>query len=118
MNDLILGFYPEDGTMELNGGIIATLGNPKQMQIRLDEKNCRLMLRACDIHEEQAVVAESTEIGGHRLIKKIKTLAGWLDDEPRFCNGMYFPGYNVIVFDLREAQAVADREGATCTGSV
>ena len=113
MRDLILTFSLEDGTINLNQGIIEALGEPKQVQLRIDEQNCQLMLRACDLHEEQAVVVQKEEVpqvGGRRLLKKIRTLAGWEDEEPRFVYGIYLQDYNAVVFDLRDARPLAEIE--------
>ncbi len=118
MNDLILGFDPAEGALLLNDGIVEALGHPGQVQLRFDEPSCQLLLRACGIREEQAMVidSENVEIGGRRLIAKIKELAAWPDNEPRYAYGVYLPGHNAIIFDLRETQ-IADREGAEWTGN-
>ena len=78
MNNLILTFSMEDGSITLNRGVIEALGHPKQVQIRLDEENCQLMLRACNLEEDQAVVVqeEMPQVGGRRLLKRISGLAG------------------------------------------
>ena len=44
LNDLILIFSQDEGTIDLNKGIIEALGRPKQVQIRLDEKTKQMML--------------------------------------------------------------------------
>ena len=41
LNDLILIFSQDEGTIDLNKGIIEALGRPKQVQIRLDERRSR-----------------------------------------------------------------------------
>ena len=85
LNELILIFSQDEGTIDLNKGIIEALGRPKQVQIRLDEKTKQMMLRACDIEEEQAVVVQEADdapqLGGRRLLKRIRNLAGWPDQE-------------------------------------
>lgn len=112
MNDLILTFSLEDGTIELNRGIIEALGRPKQVQLRIDDEHCQLLLRACDLGEEQAVVVqdeeEAPQVGGRRLMKRISTLAKWPDDEARFVYGVYLPGYDAVLFNLMDARPISE----------
>ena len=109
MNNLILTFAMGDGTITLNGGIIEALGHPKQVQIRLDEENCQLMLRACDLEEDQAVVVqeEMPQVGGRRLLKRISGLAGWREPGDRYVYGVYLPDYGAAIFNLRDARLLS-----------
>ena len=43
------------------------------------------------------------EIGGRSLLKKIRRITGWVNDEPRICNGEYLPMHQAIRFDLMSA---------------
>ena len=43
------------------------------------------------------------EIGGRSLLKKIRRITGWVNDEPRVCNGEYLPMHHAIRFDLMKA---------------
>ena len=106
MNNLILTFSMEDGSITLNRGVIEALGHPKQVQIRLDEENCQLMLRACNLEEDQAVVVqeEMPQVGGRRLLKRISGLAGWREPGDRFVYGVYLPDYGAAIFNLRDAR--------------
>ncbi len=110
MTDLILTFSMEEGSIELNRGIIEALGRPKQVQIRIDDTTCQLMLRACNLEEEQAVVVqeEAPQVGGRRLMKRIRMLAGWEGEESRFVYGVYLPGYDAVVFNLQEARPLSE----------
>ncbi len=110
MNDLILTFSVKDGTIELNQGIIEALGRPKQVQIRIDSENCQLMVRACGLKEEQAVVVQNedvSEVGGRRLMKRIGELAGWEDQNSRFVYGVSLPRYKAVLFNLLDTHPVA-----------
>lgn len=114
MNDLILTFFLEEGSIVLNQGIIEALGRPKQVQFRIDNKTRQLMLRACDLGEEQAVVVQKEDMprmGGRSLLKRIRMLAGWPDDEMRFVYGVYIPDYDAVVFSLMDAQPVSELSG-------
>ena len=114
MKDLILTFSPEEGSIVLNQGIIEALGKPKQVQLRIDDKSRQLMLRACDLKEEQAVVVQREDmpqVGGRRLLRHIRTLAGWPDDEARFVYGVYLPDYDAVVFSLTDARPVSELPG-------
>ena len=115
LNDLILIFSLDEGTIDLNKGIIEALGRPKQVQIRLDEKTKQMMLRACDIEEEQAVVVQEAEdapqLGGRRLLKRIRNLAGWPDQQSRFVYGVFLPGYDAVLFNLLDAHPLSELPG-------
>ena len=111
MNDLILTFSIEEGTMEMNKGVIEALGTPRQVQIRIDKDACQLMLRACSLTEDQAVVVQNDDVpqvGGRRLMKKIGELAGWKDQERRYVYGVAVPEYNAVVFNLLDSHLVSE----------
>lgn len=112
MNDnLIMTFFLEEGSIILNQGIIEALGKPEHVQVRFNEKTLQLILRACQLEEEQAIVvqkAEMPELAGRRLIKKIRTLAGWPDEGTRFVYGVYLPEYNAVGFNLTDARLVSE----------
>ncbi len=112
MNDLILTFDLDEGTIVLNQGIIKTLGAPKHVQISINDQTCQLMLRACDIEEDQAIVVEKEEmpqVGGRRLLKRISNLAGWTGQESRFVYGYTVPHLDsVVLFDLKDARPISD----------
>lgn len=119
MNNLILTFSMEDGSITLNRGVIEALGHPKQVQIRLDEENCQLMLRACNLEEEQAVVVQQEEmpqVGGRRLLKRISGLAGWREPGDRFVYGVYLPDYGAAIFNLRDARVFSGLNEVPASG--
>ena len=74
-----------------------------------------MMLRACDIEEEQAVVVQEAEdapqLGGRRLLKRIRNLAGWPDQQSRFVYGVFLPGYDAVLFNLLDAHPLSELPG-------
>lgn len=69
----------------LNEGVLDALDWPRQVQIMINKDEKMLLLRACTIDDQQAVVVpeEHTvqfEISGRSLLRKIRHLVGWEDD--------------------------------------
>ena len=95
-------------TEPAGGYVLDVLGHPRQVQILINEEIGSLLLRACTIDDLQAVVVPEEhvmqfEIGGRSLLKKIRRITGWVNDEPRICNGEYLPMHQAIRFDLMSA---------------
>lgn len=95
----------------LNEGVLDALDWPRQVQIMINKDEKMLLLRACTIDDQQAVVvpAERTvqfEISGRSLLRKIRHLVGWEDDRPRLCYGEYLPAHQAIRFSLADAQPI------------
>ena len=100
----------EDSIM-LNEGVLDALDWPRQVQIMINKDEKMLLLRACTIDDQQAVVVpeERTvqfEISGRSLLRKIRQIVGWDDDCPRLCYGEYLPAHQAIRFNLMEAEPV------------
>ncbi len=100
----------EDSIM-LNEGVLDALDWPRQVQIMINKEEKMLLLRACTIDDQQAVVVpeERTvqfEISGRSLLRKIRQMVGWDDDCPRLCYGEYLPAHQAIRFNLMEAEPV------------
>ena len=100
----------EDSIM-LNEGVLEALDRPRQVQIMINSEEKMLLLRACTVDDQQAVVVpeERTvrfEISGRSLLKKIRQMVGWDDDCPRLCYGEYLPAHQAIRFNLMEAEPV------------
>ncbi|MBQ6174274.1 MAG: hypothetical protein IJK28_06600 [Clostridia bacterium] len=100
----------EDSIM-LNEGVLDALDWPRQVQIMINKDEKMLLLRACTIDDQQAVVVpeERTvqfEISGRSLLRKIRQMVGWDDDCPRMCYGEYLPAHQAIRFNLMEAEPV------------
>ena len=51
-----------------------------------------------------AVTKSEFEMSGHSLLKRIRRLTGWTDEQPRTVFGTYIASHNAIVFDLMTAQ--------------
>jgi len=109
MNSLLLTLNLQEDTILLNKAILDVLGHPKQVQILINNELGSLLLRACTIDDLQAVVVPDGqvmqfEIGGRSLLKKIRRITGWVNDEPRVCTGEYLPMHQAIRFDLMSAE--------------
>ena len=106
---IILTINLAEDTVLLNEGVLEALDRPHQVQILVNIKDKVLMLRACTVDDEQAVVIpeESTtqfELSARSFLRKIKNLAGWGDSRPRMCCGEYLPSHQAIIFDLTTAE--------------
>ncbi len=100
----------EDSIM-LNEGVLDALDWPRQVQIMINKDEKMLLLRACTIDDQQAVVMPEEhivqfEISGRSLLRKIRQMVGWDDDCPRLCYGEYLPAHQAIRFNLTEAEPV------------
>lgn len=110
--EILLTLDQFEGSILLNEGALDALDWPKHIQIYINPNEKMLLLKACSVDDQQAVVMpeERTiqfEISGRSLIKKIKHLVGWTDGNPRVCRGEYLPAHQAIRFHLTEAQAVS-----------
>lgn len=110
-NDILLTLNLTEDSILLNEGVLDALDWPRQVQIMINQDERMLLLRACTIDDLQAVVMPEIhtmqfEISGRSLLKKIRHLVGWTDDQPRVCRGEYLPSHQAIRFHLTEAQAV------------
>ena len=95
----------------LNEGVLSALDWPRQVQIMLNKDEKKLLLRSCTVNDQQAVVVPETrveqfEISGRSLLKKIRAMVGWEDDQPRMCYGEYIPAHQAIRFDLASARVI------------
>lgn len=108
---IILTLNLMEDSILLNEGVLDALDWPRQVQILINKEEKMLLLRACTIDDQQAVVvpeerAVQFEISGRSLLRKIKHMVGWEDDRPRMCCGEYLPAHQAIRFDLKGAQAL------------
>lgn len=109
--EIILTLNLMEDSILLNEGVLDALDWPRQVQILINKEDKMLLLRACTIDDQQAVVvseerAMQIEISGRSLLRQIKNMVGWEDDCPRMCYGEYLPTHQAIRFDLRDAQAL------------
>lgn len=100
-----------DNSILLNEGVLNALDWPRQVQLLINNDEKMLVLRACTVEDQQAVVVPDEhiskfEISERTLFRKIKRLLGWEDVCPRICYGEYLPAHQAIRFDLKQAQPV------------
>ena len=108
---IILTLNLMEDSILLNESVLDALDWPRQVQILLNKDEKMLLLRACTVDDQQAVVVpeEHTvqfEISGRVLLKKIRQIVGWPDNSPRLCCGEYLPAHQAIRFDLSDARPV------------
>ena len=95
--------------INLDEEILETLGRPKQVQLLINEERKMLLIRACDIDAQQAVVVPdkpniTLEIGASSFLKKIDRLMKWEHYEKHLCRGEYLPTQQVILFNLNNSR--------------
>lgn len=108
---IILTLNLQDDSILLNEGVLNALDWPRQVQLLINQERKSLLLRACSVTDGQALVVpadhvEQFEISGRSLLKKIRKLVGWEDDQRRMCLGEYLPTHQAVCFDLTSAQVV------------
>ena len=89
--------------------VMEALQSPKQVQLLINTKEKKLLLKSCCIDDVQAVVippqeTEQFEMSGHTLLKRIRKLTGWSDDLPRQVFGYLVPEHKAVVFDLLSSE--------------
>ena len=110
--EIILTLNLTEDTILLNEGVLEALDRPHQVQILVNMSEKALMLRACTVDDQQAVVIPEDsiiqfEISGRYFLRQIKGLVGWADNKPRMCYGEYLPAQQAVLFKLTEAQPLA-----------
>ncbi len=107
---LTLTLCLEEGSILLNKAVLETLDHPKQIQMLINEDRQMLLVQACTVEDREAIVipaaASRFEMSGYSLLKRIRRLTGWVDDNPRTIFGTYIPSHKAIIFDLMTAQSV------------
>lgn len=110
-NTLVMTLCPEEESILLNKTVLDQLGQPRQVQLLINEEQGMLLLKACSVEDREAVVIpqippDQFEVSGASLLKRIRRLTGWLDNCPRQIQGFSIPEYQAIAFDLRTAVPV------------
>ena len=100
-----------DDTILLGDGVLNALDRPRHVQLLLNKDEKMLLLRACAIEEQQALVVPEggvslCEISGRSLLRKIRKMVGWEDSKPRVCVGEYLPAHQAVRFSLADAQII------------
>ncbi len=106
---LMLTLCLQEDSILLNSAILETLGHPRQVQMLINEERKTLLLLPCTVDDREAVVIpaipmQQFEMSGHALLKRIRRLTGWTDEQPRVVYGNYIGSHHAIVFDLNSAQ--------------
>ena len=106
---LMLTLCLEEDSILVSKAIMAALGQPKQIQMLINDDQKKLLIQACSTDDREAVVIPhgtvvQFEMSGHSLLKRIRRLTGWMDNNPRVVCGIYVSQHDVIVFDLMSAQ--------------
>ena len=100
-----------EDTIYLNEGVMVALDWPRQIQMLINEKEKMLLLRACTVDDQQAIVmpsehTEQFEISGRSLLKKIRRIVDWGDNRPRACYGEYIRAHQAIRFPLEQSLVI------------
>ena len=106
---LMLTLCLEEDSILVSRAILIALGNPRQVQMLINEERRMLLLQSCTVDDREAVVVppilmQQFEMSGHSLLKRIRRLTGWTDNRPRVILGDYLKSHNAIVFDLLTAE--------------
>lgn len=110
MNEpLMLTLCLEEDSILVSKAILETLEHPKQVQMLINEERQMLLLQACTVDDREAVVIPPDtmvqfEMSGHALLRRIRRLTGWTNNQPRVIYGNYIASHQDIVFDLHTAQ--------------
>lgn len=108
VGSLVMTLCPEEESILLNKTVLDQLGQPRQVQLLINEEQGMLLLKACSIEDREAVVVppllpDQFEVSGASLLKRLRRLAGWSDNRPRQIIGIPIPIHNAIAFDLQTA---------------
>lgn len=106
---LALTLCLEEDSILVSKAILDVLEKPRQVQMLINDEQKMLLLQACTVTDREAVVVPlqtyaQFEMSGHVLLKRIRKLTGWADDNPRVIYGSYIPQHGVILFDLTTAR--------------
>ena len=90
--------------------VLEALGAPRQIQMMINPQQKRILIQACTVEDRDAIVVPPQpmlffEMSGQSLLKRIKKLTAWSDDQSRILYGERVPGYTAIVFELMTAEA-------------
>lgn len=102
---LTLTLCLEEDSILISRAILDALGQPRQVQMLINDEQKMLLLQACTVEDREAVVVPQQplslfEMSGHSLLKRIRKLTGWTDNRARVLCGNYIPTHRVIVFNL------------------
>ena len=106
---LMLTLCLEEDSILVSKAILDALDRPRQVQMLINEEQKMLLLQSCTVDDREAVVVppvpmQQFEMSGHSLLRRIRRLTGWADEQPRVIYGSFIPSHCAIVFDLHTAQ--------------
>ena len=90
--------------------VLEALGAPRQIQMMINPQQKKILIQACTVEDRDAIVVPPQpmlffEMSGQSLLKRIKKITSWSDDQSQILYGERVPGYTAIVFDLMTAEA-------------
>ena len=106
---LLLTLCLEENTILVSTAILECLGNPRLIQIMINDEMRSLIIHPCkDGDRESILIPESPmyqfEYPGQSLLRRIRRLTKWPDKNPHAVYGTFVPQINAVVFDLMTAQ--------------
>ena len=109
MVPLMLTLCLEENTILVSTAILDCLGNPRQIQMMINDDRRSLIIHPCDQGDRESILIPERpmyqfEYPGPALLRRIRRLTKWPDTNPRAIYGTYIPLINAVVFDLMEAQ--------------
>ena len=101
--------WPEENVVYVNPEVIEKLGMPRHVQLRINDSQKMVVLRACNANEKHSIIIPSIpmiqfEVSGRKLLEHITVMMGWNDNRPRVIEGVYVPAKDLIAFDLENAE--------------
>ena len=98
-----------EDSIYMGRNVLESLGSPRQVQMMLNEEQKKLLLQACGVQDREAVVVPPQptlffQMSGKSLLRKIRKLTNWDDDQMRILYGQKIPGHAAVVFDLNTAK--------------
>lgn len=102
---LMLTLCLEENSILVSKAILEVLKFPRQVQMLINEEQKMLLLQACTVEDREAVIIpppplSQFKISGHSLLKRIRKLTGWADNNSRIVYGQYISQHHAVVFDL------------------
>ena len=85
---LMMTLCLEEDSILVSKAIMEALKHPKQIQMLINEEQKKLVIQGCSTDDREAVVipygmVPQFEMSGHSLLKRIRKLTGWVDNDFR-----------------------------------
>lgn len=106
---LMLTLCMEENTLLISNGVLDQLGSPPLIQIRISESDRSLLVQPCEYGTRGAIVVPDRqmyqlETPADTLVRHIRRITGWMDNNPRVLCGVHIPQLNAVYFGLDTAQ--------------